>query len=58
MTFALACNVSCSGNVAGGNAIVIGGVVLFTTGLVFLIRTIHNQFSKKRDRLRNEEEFQ
>jgi len=58
ITFSLACNVSCSGNVAGGNAIIIGGLVLFTTGLVFLIRTIHNQLRKKRDRLRNEEEFQ
>lgn len=58
ITIFVACNVSCSGNVAGGNALMIGGFVLFTTGLVFLIRTIHRRMREKRERLRGDGEFQ
>lgn len=46
---ALSCNLACSGNVALSNVVLIGGFLLLTTGLVFLIRYIHRAFRRKRE---------
>jgi hypothetical protein len=58
IVLALACNLSCSGNILFANILAIGGFVILTTLLVFAIRGIHRSLKKKRERYKGDEEFE
>ncbi|MEX1189924.1 MAG: hypothetical protein WED33_11745 [Bacteroidia bacterium] len=58
LLIALACNLSCAGNVVAGTIVSIGGVLILLTLLVLAIRAIHRGLKKKRERFSHDEEFE